>query len=256
VKVQHLSASRIKTFKQCQLKYHATYDLGMTSEPHELTLMGLAVHKACEISTKARRLGRHENLWNPVDLIDSAMAKYRVKSYLRDLTEELINNAMEWGYFRKVEEVIGEEIEFNEELPNGMKVKGFIDRLDKCGDGLDIKDLKTQKRKFTDDELDDNWQAHIYNLAVRRLYPEVTGDVTVSFWVLRHQVQKVTLTLEDAKRTEERLVEVGEEIQSITEPTASPSGLCPWCPYHSKCDAPNEGIKARMRRKKYGKKSR
>jgi len=119
---------------------------------------------------------------------------------------------------------------------------------------FDIKDLKTQKAAFSEPELADNWQAHIYNFAVRRMYPDVTGVVMVSFWVLRHYVQRVSLTLEDAKRTEERLVEVGNEIESIIDPQPSPSGLCPWCPYYSQCDASREGIKARMKRKGYGRK--
>ncbi len=41
MKLEHLSASRIKTFKKCTLEYHAVYELGVKEgDPHPLTIMG------------------------------------------------------------------------------------------------------------------------------------------------------------------------------------------------------------------------
>jgi RecB family exonuclease len=255
--VQHLSASRIKTYEQCQLKYHAVYDLKKKEgAPHPLTIMGLSVHKAMEISTKARVLALRDggklrdHLVDPLVILPSVLEKYKVQADLRPLAAELVQNAIDWGYFRRVDRTEWCEVPFYEEVGEGVRIKGFIDRLDFFERDADVIDLKTQKREFAENELDDNWQARIYNVAVRMLYPQVTGTVTVSFWVLRHFVQRVRLTAEDAARDTLVLVDKAREILEVSEPTATPSGLCPWCPHYVDCTAAKQGVKTRFRKKR------
>lgn len=40
MKLEALSASRIGTFDECQLKYHAVYEEELEDKPHPLTNMG------------------------------------------------------------------------------------------------------------------------------------------------------------------------------------------------------------------------
>ena len=61
MKVEHLSASRIDTYYQCQLKYHAIYDLGLKGDTHPLTVMGSAVHWMFESATNTRIGGESVN---------------------------------------------------------------------------------------------------------------------------------------------------------------------------------------------------
>ena len=249
MKLKHLSASRIKTFYKCELEYFAKYDLGVEEgHTHPLTIMGKAYHKVFEDATSARMQDKEGQ--DPFELIDPAMQEYGVEEQYRSLLVDLTQNAIDWGYFRKVHQCHSVETEFSELLPDGTPVVGFIDRLDLLtGNRADIIDLKTQKRKFTESQLENNWQADIYNWALRRLMPDVTGVVDVSFWVVRHHVQRVTRTLDDAKRIEDVLLATAAEIRACTEPTFTTSALCNWCLYKNECPSRNENLKQRLKRK-------
>lgn len=235
--VPYLSASRIKCFQQCELKYHAQYDLGIRDEvSHPLTHLGSAVHKVFEISTNAMLSGRRKYLWNPHDLLPSVFAKYGVLEEYHQLAHDLVQNGIDWGYFDNLHEVVGCEVKVEIKLPDGTGILGFIDRLDLSEDGktADIIDLKTQKKAYSDNDLKKDWQAKIYNYAVRKLIPSVE-NVNVSFWVLRHRVQQVERTSFDANTAETELMEIGQEIKNCDAPNCTLTYLCNWCPYQFEC---------------------
>jgi ATP-dependent helicase/DNAse subunit B len=248
VKLESLSASRIKTFEQCELKYHAIYELHLPEEEvHPLTLMGSAVHRMLERATLAVK---SEGPSDPFTYKAEACREFSVPVEHWDTIDELVGNALTWGYFRTVSNCVGCELKCRFYLPDGTPVNGIIDRLNLFKDWADIIDIKTQKDAFEPQELYDNWQARIYNIAVRVDHPEVTGKVSVSFWVLRHQVQRVWLTGEDAENDILRLFEKAASIRACISPKASPSGLCPWCPNCEHCSLSKSGIKSRMANKK------
>ena len=236
MKLEYLSASRIKTFHQCPLHYYANYELNVKEDPHPLTLVGSASHLMLEKAVKARMAGDLVSVdCDPLTHKRVAMEEFKVLSEYSGLIDDLMKNAEKWGYFRNVKRTAGVEVEFFFELPDGTKVKGFIDRLDLNLPEADIIDIKTQKNMFTEDELRDNWQAMIYNLAARTLYPGLTGKASVSFWVLRHMVQKVWLTSHDAEVVKEKLMAEAREIRGCEKPEARPSALCRFCGYKGKC---------------------
>ena len=246
MKLNYLSASRIKTFEQCGLKYFGIYEEGLEDSPHPLTIMGSAVHKGAEDSMNEIIAGREASFTSAVR---QACAQMGVTKPNADLARELIENALSWGYTRNADKCVGLEVSFFEALPCGTKVKGFIDRLDIDLPTADVIDLKTQKSEFNDATLADEWQSVVYNWAARKLYPELTGDISVSYWVLRHRVQRVWMTADDAKRGEDKLMKVAEQIRSCTDPQPQPTALCQWCPKRGTCPAANEGVKARFNRK-------
>jgi RecB family exonuclease len=247
MQLTHLSASRIKTYEQCPLKYHAVYDLKLPEPPeHPLTTMGSACHETYEDGVKALLAGEE------FDWPTRTRFKCRdleVDADLWDLAAQLVQNGLDWGVLRNIRHTVKCEMECNIVLPDGTKVTGFIDRLDINKAKADIIDYKTQKREFDDALLPQDWQARIYNIAVRQEFPEVK-DVTVSFWVLRHRVQRVIKTARDAENDIAALMAMGKEIRECEDPKGCPSGLCPWCPYHKDCPAKKQGIKARFKRGK------
>ena len=253
MKLESLSASRIKTFEQCELKYHAVYELHLPEEEvHPLTLMGSAIHRMLERATLAAKdkgaiIG--EGPSDPFTYKAEACRKFSVPVEHWDTMDDLVRNALTWGYFRAIAHCSNCELRCQFHLPDETPVNGIIDRLDLFSDWADIIDIKTQKNAFEPQELRDNWQARIYNIAVRVDHPEVTGKVSVSFWVLRHQVQRVWLTEQDAENDILRLTEKAASIRACVSPKASPSGLCPWCPNHENCSLSKSGIKARMANK-------
>lgn len=254
MKLEHLSPSRIETFDQCQGKYHAVYEEGLAGESHPLADLGKAIHQMFEIATKALVEAR-EKKWDldvcPSQFKDAACRDHKVRAEFLMQVDQLTKNALDWGYFRNIARCVGAELPFDLILPDGTKVRGIIDRLDVWGNKAEVIDLKTQKHPFEPSKLAHNWQALTYNLAARRLYPCVKGPAKVSFWVLRHQVQAVTLTEADADATVKELMTKADEIRSVTVPTYSPSALCPWCPKCETCPVAKQGISKRFRNKAY-----
>jgi RecB family exonuclease len=251
MQLEALSPSKIDTFDECQLKYRAIYEEGLKTKPHPLTSMGSALHKMFELATRARITpGTPEFLHDPYHHEAGAVAEFDVQPDLVPLLRELTQNAIRWGYFRNVHRCIGVEIEFRFALPDVTPVRGLIDRLDVWEDVAEIIDIKTQKNPLDTSMLKNDWQARIYNLAARIIQPTIKGKIRVAFWVLRHQVQPVWLTADDAKKTEEDLVAKAAEIRACTDPQPNPSGLCPWCPKYDACTAAHEGLKSKFKKKR------
>jgi len=239
--VEHLSASRIKTFQQCQLQYHATYELGIPEgDPHPLTIMGTGIHKVFE-----RGVGAYLRADDDIPDLEHHIradvipvcSEIGVTRANTTLAAELVDNAIAWGYLRNLKRCDGVEVKFDEVLPDGTKVTGFIDRLDLDIPKADVIDLKTQGKAFEETALADEWQSVVYNWAVRRIRPFVKGQVTLSYWVLRHRVQRCWMSADDAKSGEDKLLAIADEIKSCTDPQPSPSALCQWCPYKEQCTA-------------------
>lgn len=245
MQLEYISASRLETFLLCPMKYYAQYVLGLRDEPGDAARLGTAVHKAMELATEARRLGKSGVECDPFTHLPAALLENRVSAE-EDLAKEMINNAIDWGYFRTVGNCVGCEVEFKTPLPDGTNIYGFIDRLDVRANTADIKDLKTGKRPFPEHEVQKKWQGRIYNIAARALYPDL-GDLTVSYWVLRHKVQKAVYTAEDAENDAAELIELAMEIVSCDNPIAKPNPLCSWCP-HVGCEGRGKYKKKGWRR--------
>ncbi len=238
--LNNLSASRINTFEKCQLEYHATYELKLPETVHPLTVMGTTLHEMFELATNGRLAGGSDEAGDPFSMLDGVAARNKMDEDLKPLLRTLTGNAIKWGYFRNIRYTKGVEVKFEFEIPDGTLVRGIIDRLDIFGLTADIIDLKTQKRAFDQKTLHLKWQPRIYNVAARKLHLSVTDKVSVSMWVLRHQVQRVSLTAADADKTVDDLMGVAERIRSCTDPEPTPSALCPWCCYYSQCTAAKE----------------
>jgi len=250
VELEHICPSRIGTFDQCQGKYHAKYIEKLPDTPHPLTDMGSAAHLMYEKATLTHRGQGPCESFDPLWYESFAIKECKVQSDLVPLLRELVKNGIQWGYFRNVDRCVGAEVKFDITLPDGTIVRGIIDRLDAWDDVGEVIDIKTQKRVFDSTTLHTNWQARVYNMAARHIRESIRGKVKVSFWVLRHQVQPVWLTSDDAKRTSDDLMAKADEIRAVKVPSYTPSALCPWCPKYRTCEAAHEGVKDRFRRKR------
>jgi len=247
LKLDCLSATRINTFVKCPLQYHAVYELGYRDDvQHPLAVMGTAVHKMMEIYVKDWLRGQRSEDEDPLKLREAVCKRYKVDTSLHGLIDELGGNAVRWGYFRNLESTKGCEIPFNKKLSDGTPITGYIDRLDIDGNTADIIDIKTQKREFSDEELNGNWQAKMYDVAVRLMYPEVT-KTRISFWMLRHMVQRVSFDNFSAARNEEELMDMAEQIRNCSEPKGNITPLCQWCPYVNDCKVYKGGIKSQFK---------
>jgi len=251
MKIEKISASALKTFEHCPLEFYAVYVLKVPPVlPHPNTLMGSTVHSMMEKASKQMIAARKSNnpvFVDPMQFKQVACEEFKVASDLYPTIDELVSNAKQWGYFKNIDKTVGCELEIGFDLPDGIHVKGFIDRLDLDLPKADIIDLKTQKNAFTSFELENNWQARIYNIGARKLYPELHGNTTVSFWVLRHLVQRVTKTALDAEWDYQLIKEKVDEIKECDDPQPNPTPLCQWCPYLA-CPTRSENSHDKLRR--------
>ena len=117
-------------------------------------------------------------------------------------------------------------------LPCGIPVTAILDRLELDGWKAAPHDYKTQKNPFSQEDLDDNWQAKIYFIAALREIPLAKSEpfVEVVFWVLRHGKQKVVF---ETGKEDAVLAEIDHKVREILASPCTetrPSGLCQFCP--------------------------
>lgn len=188
-----ISASRLDTFIDCSQKYAAKYVLKFPDPGNEGSSRGSTVHDVLELLLKPK----HEKLYSKIlhhGTCEEVPAVWRLlKAHARknkvadDKNMKMIDGFMmvalknEFKGPKNTVKTHGEK-EFQIEVDKGGKryfVRGFIDQTFELADEkgcvveLDCRDFKSSKVKFTDDKIDNNLQASIYQLALRHLYPEV-----------------------------------------------------------------------------------
>jgi RecB family exonuclease len=249
MQLEHLSASRIETFEQCEMKYHAHYELGLRIAPHPLAVMGSAVHVTAEQVSNEMRDNRQVPFDEQKALLLSTCAMLGVEHAQLQTAVNLYENLVQWGYYREIGKSIGIELEHDGVLPDGTKYVAKIDRLDDYGDWLDIIDIKTQQQQFEQDELLRRWQSRIYDLAVIEMCGNRKGRNRVSYWVVRHMVQRTMIEKDEHLGTKLDMMKVADRIRNCNAPRTTVSALCPWCPYYSQCEDAKGSVRSRLARR-------
>ena len=233
-----LSASRYSLFKECQLKYHAVYDLGMKGETHPSAKIGSVFHAAMEQAVK-------DGVIPDKEFIRASCVKFQIpessqESAITEVTE-LAEKTVKNGYLDGIGNCIGTEYSFDVKLSDDKTViSGFIDRLDKIDNRYSIIDLKTGWVPYTVSELDNNAQAKIYDLAIRKQFPDV-DQVELIFWFVKSQKRIFkTFDIDRSVKHEAELIAARAEIISITEPKPTINKYCEYCPFATKCPAYSE----------------
>jgi putative RecB family exonuclease len=116
------------------------------------------------------------------------------------------------------------------------RIEGFVDRLSLAPDGaFEIHDYKTAKSLPNQEHADADWQLALYELAVRREWPD-TKEVRLKWHYVRHG--KTLTSVRDAAARERLLADVAKTIAAIKhdhEFAPSESPLCDWCEYRDLC---------------------
>lgn len=116
------------------------------------------------------------------------------------------------------------------------RIEGFVDRLALAPDGaFEIVDYKTAKSLPNQEHADGDWQLALYELAVRREWPD-TKEVRLKWHYVRHG--KTLISIRDDAARARLLVEAGALISAIKHDHAfktNRSALCDWCEYRDLC---------------------
>lgn len=116
------------------------------------------------------------------------------------------------------------------------RIEGFVDRLALAPDGaFEIVDYKTAKSLPNQAHADEDWQLALYELAVRREWPD-TKQVRLKWHYVRHG--KTLVSIRDDAARAKLLADAGALISAIKrdhvfEPRPGP--LCDWCEYRDLC---------------------
>lgn len=212
-----LSASRLKTFLSCSWIFYCEYILKIPSATHPKTKLGSLAHLIFEVLQKPRHRHHYNAILQRVDIdiekgewanlesniapsiYNSPAIERLVNNFLKknpDITlklsadlDSLVLVGLENDFFCSgAEKVLPPEHEFILEI-EGMKIKGYIDILAFYKDKAKIRDYKSQGKRFTDDEMENNIQAAIYQLYVNNKF-KVPAEV--EFVMLRHPETKRT----------------------------------------------------------------
>ncbi len=195
-----LSASRIKTWESCSWKYWCNYELRLPKSKNDGNVRGTACHLILEVLLNPRHKKYIKKILKSHTIKIVPSIERLVKKSLRLAGEEFASNEN----FEMCDDMIlvglsldflggkGAKIDNPEEeflLDNKeprYKMMGFIDKpvQYKKEGKIKIVDYKTNKEKFSENEIDYNVQAFAYLLAAKQVWPKLT-DATIEFQFLK-----------------------------------------------------------------------
>ncbi|MFT4282976.1 MAG: RecB family exonuclease [Candidatus Woesearchaeota archaeon] len=245
------SHSKLSTFEQCTLRYKYQYidkiktDISTTIE----AFMGDIVHRTLEKlykdkqfmkeNTKEELLEFYDKLWaeeyNDSILIvkeEYTAENYRLKG--RKMIEEYYD---EYKPFNEGK-IIGLETEDFYELNDEYKVHVRIDRLMYMGDGVyEIHDYKTNSNLKTQPEADIDRQLAIYNLGVKKLYPDAKKIILIWHFLGFNKEIRSTRTDEELEKLREETIDLIEKVKKTNSFEPKVSKLCDYCNFKEICPA-------------------
>jgi ATP-dependent helicase/DNAse subunit B len=185
-----LSASKIDTFQSCSQLYSAKYHWHIPDPGNEGSNRGNVVHEVLELLAKPRHKKRYDDLINHGTctevpalwrMIRRTATRWGVGDAANlDMIDAFIMVAVVREFFgpKGTKKVLVEK-EFDIQVDEGGKrfnVRGKIDKIfmivEKLETFIEALDFKSSKAKFTADKLEHNMQSYIYQIALRRMFPD------------------------------------------------------------------------------------
>lgn len=245
---QRLSASMMKTFLSCRRKFHKNYVEGAAQESKQEFSLGTAVHAAFEAAN--RSLKDKPRQLNPFEIEDYVQV-FREKLaslYLTDmglfsLGEEIVRE--ELSNLDPKLRVVGVEHEFDLMTPEGVRIYGFIDKLEEVNSTtIKVVDYKSSVMPMTKDEAQKDEQLALYDLAISILFPQYETRILELRYV--RSGDSVTVVRSDVEHYNFRrqVLAVHKAITDYmtsvnSSASEAPKGqlntYCAWCSYRHSC---------------------
>ena len=247
------SHSRLGTYENCPFQYKLRYVdkvkplLGNTIE----SFMGSRVHDSLEwlyqiimdtsqVMSKDLLINKYDKLWSDKWNDDIRVVKKEfTDEYYKDIGRECLKNYYErYNPFDQAETIsLEERIIFD--LPDGKKMQGYIDRLDRISNNhYVVHDYKTSSRLPSQSQADKDRQLGLYALAVKQQYPNVQEVGLVWHYVKFDKEVSSSRNQSQLNEMASSTVSLIKDIESATERRIFPtktSILCNWCEFKAQC---------------------
>ncbi|OEY05053.1 RecB family exonuclease [Corynebacterium sp. Marseille-P4321] len=243
-----LSPSRASDYKRCPLQYRLRAIDRLEEPTTEAQVRGTLVHAVLEemftwprekrtYPAAVKRLKPH---WEQM-LIDAPECAQPITDTHQLLVD---SRALLRGYFT-MENPLGfdafaQEMPVDFVLPNGVPVRGFIDRVDVAPTGeVRVVDYKTGKKPLPRYSQDAQFQMRFYALVYWRLFGVVPTQLKLMYLKVMDSMI-LTPSREELEYFERDLADLWAKIEGDgVEGTFRPqtSKLCGWCAFQSLCPA-------------------
>jgi putative RecB family exonuclease len=244
------SHSRIETFETCPKKYEFGYVIKAPKGPAGIeAFMGSRVHdalewlygevRACRLPDEEDLVQRYSQVWDAEWCEDVRVVRpERTAEDYRAIGEKALRL-----YFRRYHPfdrgtTVGLELRIQLALDEHHEVIGYVDRLEKVADGVwEIHDYKTSSSLMTQDKADADRQLALYELAIRRMYPDAEQVTLVWHYLAFDQEVRSTRTPEQLADLRAQVLGSILHIEAQDSFPTKVSSLCDWCDYRASCPA-------------------
>jgi RecB family exonuclease len=246
------SPSKLTAYMDCPLKYRFGYIDRIKKPDNIAAFVGTTVHATLrEVVDARRRYGKElgfddaalifDRIWNQKWKDDIVIDK----EYLTpdDYKRQGLKYLEE--FFRMEEdrarwEVVALEKGCGFDIPEtGRTMGGYIDRLERSGKAFRIIDYKCSDYVMSQDRADKDHQLGIYELALRRQYPEIEKVTLEWYYLGAGEVASSSRTAEQREELEREVVRLVQTIESDSEYLPLGNRWCP-CEYAEECEGEKE----------------
>ncbi|MDY5785723.1 RecB family exonuclease [Corynebacterium sp.] len=243
-----LSPSRASDYKQCPLLYRLRAIDRLPEDKTEAQVKGTLVHAVLEEMHGWPReersypaaVKRIKPAWEAMLERDPSCA-----APIEDLHQLFVDaRTLIRGYF-EMENPSGfdsteQEMYVNAVLPNGVPVRGFIDRVDVAPTGeVRVVDYKTGKKPLPRYSADAQFQMRFYALVYWRLFGQIPDQLRLMYLKVIDSMF-LAPSREELEYFERDLGDLWNKIESDGKAGAfrpQKSKLCGWCSFQSLCPA-------------------
>lgn len=249
-----ISATRVSMFLQCRWKYWCNYILHLPKKPNISFKVGLAVHEALKV---AGLIWQKKENFTSYDIrkIKEVYRKTAAQEGIEDMgvyNDGLLMLTSKLKDF-EVGKIIAVEDKFKVTTDDGVMTTGALDKVIELEDDtLLIVDYKTSKFYYTPDEMKNDIQLSMYDVAASIKFSKYKR-IILCLDYLRGEPLYTYRTYRDRKNFTKYMLAVYHEMLNLEEKNAKPTinDFCNWCDFREHCPAYKEAadIHSKIERK-------
>lgn len=250
--LKEFSHSRIECYTNCAYQFKLKYiDEKTTSDTTIALTCGSLAHKVLELKGLMLKEDKPIDYEYLMDILENGYPEESIigrKEIQKRFWEEYATADTEGNTyaekFKTFEKILHTEMEDSDWVPwlfeqefhfvykDRIHIKGFIDRVDKCGDELRVVDYKTSKKVFDEAKNKTAQQMAIYNMALLCMYGQMASKSIYRFIFIDKEQSALSDGWEG--RIIKKLDKIFDQIDECEESgiyAPHPSPLCHFCQY-------------------------